>query len=74
MYGVRHAIRDLALGLGGAAMLFAIVFFIFLILGAVSTGSPYLGLVTVIFLPLLFIIGGITLGVGWLIGRRMKGS
>lgn len=72
MYGVRHAIRDLALGLGGAAMLFSIIFFLFLMIGAIATRSPYIGLVTVIFLPLLFIIGGITLGVGWLLGRKIK--
>ena len=74
MYGVRHAIRDLALGLGGAAMLFSIIFFLFVIVGAIATKSAYIGLVTVVFLPLLFIIGGITLGVGWLLGRKIKQS
>lgn len=72
MYRPRHAICDILLALGATAMLFSAGFFLFILLGAVSSRNAYLGVVTVVFLPAIFLLGAMTLILGRVLDKRLN--
>lgn len=58
------------LALGATAMLFSIAFFLLILLGAVSSNNAYLGVVTIVFLPAVFLLGAVTFILGRVLSRR----
>lgn len=72
MYSVRQAICDVLLALGATAMLFSVGFFLFVLLGAVPSHNAYLGVVTVIFLPAVFLLGVLSLILSRVLNKRFN--
>ena len=66
------SIRDSMVATGAAIVIFSVGLVILILVTAVPTGNPYIGLFTFIFLPVLVIVGGLVFLFGVILNRPDK--